>query len=171
MSKNLKAPNVETSHMSTSFQDKGDPNWHRVASVNRNSGQKVGGIRQRIVSDENGNPVLEQRIGQVRFGLDRSVEIPKKRRRRPTIQPDQFTARRSTTIRPTTTTTTTSTEMTTTIEITTPTTTTERQLTEVELKKKQLKERLSRLTPEEQQAFFENRRKKKQQRHINKNDV
>lgn len=37
-------------------------------------GQRVGGIKQKIEYDQNGNPILKQNVGQWRFGLDRPID-------------------------------------------------------------------------------------------------
>lgn len=160
--------------------------WHRPdQSQVGNTGQRVGRIRQKMEMGPDGKPRLQMNIGQRRFGLDESIErkpghsgeqSQRKRRRRPstTIQPETTTEERTTssTTRKTSTTTTTERPRVSSTTSSTTISTTQRQLTEVEMKKKQkLRDRLSKLTPEERLEFFEKRRKKKEQRQASLNNV
>lgn len=189
---------IATSHMSSTFREV-DPAsiWHRpTQSQVGNTGQRVGRIRQKMEMGPDGKPILQMNIGQKRFGLVEPTapkpikseeHSPRKRRKRPstTVLPETTTKKvkistttkkvmiSSTTKKPTTT------KQSMHPEIpketfTTPSTTTSttvRQLTDLEIKKQKLRERISKLTPEEQREFFEKRRKKKQQREASLNNV
>jgi len=151
------------------------------------AGQRVNGIQQRISYDEQGKPVLSQNVGQVRFGYDitTTTEVPRRRSRtRPTTTTEvpTTTERRTpppterrpppterrpppTERRPPP-----PTEASRPFEASIKIEDSDRQSSsrsELDKKKQyrdQLRERLAKLSPEEQRVFFEMRKKNKKQK-------